>query len=194
MISSSYFGRCRFLQAFLPPVLLFFGAEISLNAQEGPHRPAPPHPGNSVAVPMRNGAIMVRMVTRVLEKDGIEAWNSDTYKVTLPGHPVGLKIVGENVAVFVQFTPYPRRSGRGVLVAQGQIFTETPEGEVQCRTIMHTVPLEYDEQLFFFPLGPGKSDDEAHIEIQIEMNRYNSTRVSEVPPETLSPPETVPGQ
>jgi hypothetical protein len=188
MISSSHFRSSCLLNIFLPPVLLFFGAKIPLNAQEGFH-PEPPHPGNSVNVPMRDRAIVLRMVTRVLEKGGVEAWNSDTYKVTIPGRPVGLKIVGENVAVFVHFTPYPRPNGRGVLVAQGQIFTEMPEGKIQCRTMMQTVPLEYDEQLFFFPLGPGKSDDEAHIEIQIEMNRYNSTQVSEIPPEKGSPPE-----
>jgi hypothetical protein len=134
------------------------------------------------------------MVTRVLEKDDTEAWNSDTYKVTLPGRPIGLKIVGENVAVFVQFTPYPRRNGRGVLVAQGQIFTETPDGGVQCRTMMRTVPLNYDEQIFFFPLGSGESNGEAHIEIQIEMSRYNSTQVSESPATDVPPPVSPYGQ
>jgi hypothetical protein len=137
---------------------------------------------------MRDRAIVMRMITRVLEKGNIEAWNSDTNKITIPGRPVGLKIVGENVAVFVQFTPYPRRDGRGVLVAQGQIFTETPDGGVQCITMMQTVPLEYGEQVFFFPLGSGKSSDEAHIEIQIEMNRYDETPVNESVPENDSAP------
>jgi hypothetical protein len=189
VIRPSYFGNSRFIHALLPPVLLFLCAEIPLNAQGGPPHPEPPHPKQSVAVPMSDSAIVLHMVTRVLEKGDIEAWNSDTYKVTLPGRPIGLKIVGENVAVFVQFTPYPRRNRSGVLVAHGQIFTETPDGKVQYRTVMQAVPLEYDEQLFFFPLGPGKSDDEAHIEIQIEMNRYKSTQVNEFPPGGLLTPE-----
>jgi hypothetical protein len=125
--------------------------------------------------------IELHMVTRVLEKGGVEAWNSDTYRVTAPGRPVGLKIVGENVAVYVQFTPYPRRNRQGVLVAQGQIFTETTEGGLQCRTMLQTVPLEYGEQVFFFPLGSGSSDDEAHIEIQIEMNHYEGLPVTDNP-------------
>lgn len=194
MIRYSHFRNRRILHILLPPVLLFFGAEIQLNAQDGPPPPRPPDPRNFVTAPMRDHAIVLRMITRVLEKGDIEAWNSDTYKVTLPGHPIGLKIVGENVAVFVQFTPYPRRNGRGALVAQGQIFTETPDGGVQCRTVMQTVPLQYDEQLFFFPLGPGESDDEAHIEIQIEMNRYTSTQVNEHPPEEVSALPPVPEQ
>ena len=194
MIRSSHSICSRILHILLPPVLLLLGSKVQLNAQNGPHPPPPPHPRNSVTVPMHDRAIVMRMVTRVLENGDIEAWNSDTYKVTFPGHPIGLKIVGENVAVFVQFTPYPRRNGRGVLVAQGQIFTEAPDGGVHCRTVMQTVPLQYDEQLFFFPLGPGESDDEAHIEIQIEMNRYSSTLVTELPQEGNSPQDSAPEQ
>jgi hypothetical protein len=132
---------------------------------------------------MRDRAIMLHMVTRVLESDNTEAWNSDTYKVTIPGRPVGLKIVGENVAVSVQFTPYQRRNGKAVLVAQGQIFTETPDGAVQCRTMMQTLPLDFGEQVFFFPLGSGRPGDDAHIEIQIEMTRYGEIPVTNVPPD-----------
>jgi hypothetical protein len=167
---------------FLPSFALIFCMKISVNAQDMPPPPVPP-PQTHTMTPMRDRAIVLHMVTRVLEKDDAEAWNSDTYKVTMPGRPIGLKIVGENIAVSVQFTPYPRRNGRGLLVAQGQIFTETPDGGVQCRTMLQTVPLEYGEQVFFFPLGSGKSDDEAHIEIQIEMNRYDSVPVTEAPPQ-----------
>jgi hypothetical protein len=163
--------------------MLFFCLKISVNAHDMPPPPPPPHPKAHVSVPMRDRAIVLHMVTRVLEKGDAEAWNSDTYKITIPGRPVGLKIVGENIAVSVQFTPYPRRNGQGVLVAQGQIFTEMPDGNVNYRTVLQTVPLEYGEQVFFFPLGSGESDDEAHIEIQIEMNRYNNIPVTEeLPP------------
>jgi hypothetical protein len=169
---------------FLPSFVLLFCIKISVNAQDIPPPPPPTHAMNPARDPMRERAVVLHMVTRVLEKGDKEAWNSDTYKVTIPGRPIGLKIVGENIVVSVQFTPYPRRNGRGLLVAQGQIFTETPDGGVQCRTILHTVPLEYGEQVFFFPLGSGKSDDEAHIEIQIEMNRFDSVPVTEAPPQS----------
>jgi hypothetical protein len=132
---------------------------------------------------MRDRAVILHMVTRVLEKDNTEAWNSDTYKVTIPGRPVGLKIVGENVAVSVQFTTYRHRNGKGILVAQGQIFTETPDGRVQGRTMMQTLPFDFGERIFFFPLGSGKQEDEAHIEIQIEMMRYEEIPVNSAPPD-----------
>lgn len=167
------------ISALVPSFLLFFCVKIPLSAQDG--RPPPPPPGGGVTAPLRSRAIELHMVTRVLEKDNVEAWNSDTYRVTAPGRPVGLRIVGENVAVYVQFTPYPRRNRQGVLVAQGHIFTETPGGGLQCRTMLQTVPLDYGEQVFFFPLGSGKSDDEAHIEIQIEMNHYEGIPVNNNP-------------
>ncbi|MDR2097390.1 MAG: hypothetical protein LBP37_02605 [Spirochaetaceae bacterium] len=170
----------------VPSFLLLFYVKTPLNAQDG--RPPPPRPRNNIAAHIRDRSIELHMVTRVLEKDNTEAWNSDTYKVTTPGHPVGLKIVGENVAVFVQFTPYPRNNGRGILVAQGRIFTGTPGGGVQCRTLLKTVPLQYGEQVFFFPLGPGRSDDEARIEIQIEMNRYSDIPVNEEAPDEADTP------
>jgi hypothetical protein len=161
----------------LPPLFLFFGAGISLNAQDV--QPPAPEQQNRVAQPLRDRAVVFRIVTRVLEKDNNEAWNSDTYKVTIPGRPVGLKIVGENVAVSVQFTLYQHRNMGSILVAQGQIFTEMPGGGVQCRTIMQTLPFDFGEQVFFFPLGSGDPDYEALIEIQLEMSRYNETTANE---------------
>jgi hypothetical protein len=171
----------------LSPLFFLFGAGVSLNAQDSP----PPDPQNRIAPPMRDSAVIFRIVTRVLEKDKNEAWNSDTYKVTIPGRPVGLKIVGENIAVSVKFTLYQHHNRGNILVAQGQIFIETPDGGVQGKTMMHILPVDFGEQIFFFPLGPGNSDDEAYIEIQLEMTRYNETPVNdgadETHPETQTP-------
>jgi hypothetical protein len=170
----------------LPPLFFFFGARATLNAQDKP--PPPPGSQNRIAPPMRDNAVMFRIVTRVMEKDETEAWNSETYKVTIPGRPVGLKIVGENIAVSVKFTLYQHRNRENIIVAQGQIFIETPDGGVQGKTMMHILPFDFGEQIFFFPLGPGNSDDEAHIEIQLEMTRYNGTAVNGGAGETF--PET----
>jgi hypothetical protein len=159
----------------LLPLLLFFGARIPLKAQD---EPSPPDPQNRIAPPMRDSAVMFRIITRVLEKDKTEAWNSDTYKVTIPGRPVGLKIVGENIAVSVQFTLYQHPRSGNILVAQGQIFIETLEGGVEGKTIMQILPCDFGERFFFFPLGPGNSDEEAHIEIQLEMTRYDGMSVN----------------
>jgi hypothetical protein len=161
----------------LPPALVLLLCVRNYAGAEGAAERDLPTPVISM---MRERAVVLRMVTRVLEKDDSEAWFSDSSKVTIPGRPVGIKIVGENVALSVQFTPYPGRNGKGVLVAQGQIWVET-SGGLQYRTMMQTVPLEYGEQVFFFPLGAGGPEDEARIEIQIDMRRYAETPVGESP-------------
>ncbi|MDR0382755.1 MAG: hypothetical protein LBH50_02080 [Spirochaetaceae bacterium] len=184
--------KSRMLGALLPPLFLLFGAKFSLNAQDGQ---PPPDPQKRITAPMRDRAVMFRIITRVLEKDDTEAWNSDTYKVMLPGRPVGLRIVGENVAVSVQFTLYQRRGSGVLLFAHVQIFTGTSDGGVQYRTMMQTLPIDFGEQIFFFPLGSEDADDEARIEIQLEMSRYDGTSVSGDSSETslATPPESPTG-
>ncbi|GHU40742.1 hypothetical protein FACS1894190_08000 [Spirochaetia bacterium] len=125
----------------------------------------------------REHGIILKMITRVLDQDKTVTWNSDSQKTTIPGRPVGLKIAGDNVAVSIQFTPYPRRNGNGVLVAQSQIWVEIPGEGIQYRTTMQTIPLKFGEQVFFFPLGNGA--ESAHIEIQIEMSRFESASVKD---------------
>ncbi|MDR2842814.1 MAG: hypothetical protein LBV52_06400 [Spirochaetaceae bacterium] len=119
-------------------------------------------------------AIVVHLTTRVLETDKTEVWHQESDKITLPGRPVGLKVVGDNVVVAVQFTVYPRKDGKGTLLAQGQIWVDVPGEGIKYRTTMQTVPLEFGEQLFFFPLG----DDEtgAHIEIQVVVSKYSGDK------------------
>jgi hypothetical protein len=185
MTAAAPSGNFRILGILLPPLVFLFGTGVFLNAQEGA---SPPNPQNPLSQPLRDRAVVFRIVTRVIEKDDTEAWNSDTYKVTVPGRPVGLKIVGENIAVSVQFTLYQHRNRGSILVAQGQIFTETPDGGVSCRTLIQTLPFNFGEQIFFFPLGSGNPDDEAHIEILLEMNRYDEMAANggtnETSPET----------
>jgi hypothetical protein len=39
-------------------------------------------------------------------------------------------------------------------------------------TTMETIPLEYGEPIYFFPLGEANSPNEARIELQVEMRPY----------------------
>jgi hypothetical protein len=167
--------KSRAFFRFLPVLLVFFfcvqGRAVA--------QKEPADPKNPMVHALRDRAIVLHMVTSVLENKDTVVWNSDSYKVTIPGRPVGLKVVGENIAVSVQFTAYPRRNGRGVLVAQGRVWIDVPEQGMQYKTVMQTVPLKYGEQVFFFPLGSGEEPDNARIRIQIEMTRYTETPVNE---------------
>ena len=120
----------------------------------------------------RERALSIRCVSRIVEANQQVVWNSENTKVTIPGRPVGIKLVGSNLVVEVLFTPFLRRNGRHVLVAQGQTWINIPNEGISYHTTMQTIPLEFGEQIYFFPLGSVDDKDEARIEIQLVVEPY----------------------
>jgi hypothetical protein len=145
--------------------LLFLAANTVVAAQE---------PGLEELLPgLKDRAVVLDIVARVVEQNRQEVWNSVNSKVTIPGRPVGLKLVGANVIVAVQFTPYFRRDGHIMLVAQGQIWVDVPNAGIRYQTTMQTIPMELGERIYFFPLGSADSpDEEARIEIMLVLRPY----------------------
>ncbi|MDR2536966.1 MAG: hypothetical protein LBC46_01550 [Treponema sp.] len=141
---------------------------------------------------LREQAIVIDIVARVVDNDREEIWNSANSKVTIPGRPVGLQLVGTNIVVIVQFTPYLRPDGNNVLVAQGQIWIDVPNLGITYQTTMQTIPLEFGEQIYFFPLGTVTSGGEAHIEIQLALRPYAEQKPKEMTPDTKTNPATSP--
>jgi hypothetical protein len=142
---------------------------------------------------LKEQAVKMAIVARVVERNQEEVWNSVNSKVTIPGRPVGMKLVGNNIVVAVQFTPYRQRNGRNILVAQGQIWIDVPNQGIRYQTTMETIPLEYGEQIYFFPLGSGENPNEPRIEIQVEINPYSEDQEApiqppQVPASELPPP------
>jgi hypothetical protein len=145
---------------------------------------------------LKDRAVVLDIVSRVVEQNQQEVWNSVDSRVTIPGRPVGLRLVGANVVVAVQFTPYFRRKGHSVLVAQGQIWVNVPNEGIRYLTTIQTIPIEFGEPIYFFPLGPADSLDEARIEIRLELRPYTEADQNKViagesgPPQPDSLPET----
>jgi hypothetical protein len=121
---------------------------------------------------LRDRAVVLNIIARIVEQDQEEIWNSNNSKVTIMGRPVSLKLIGENVVVNVQFTPYQQENGRSLLVAQGQIWINVPNEGVRYQTTLQSIPMEFGEQIYFFPLGKVHSGNEASIEIQLELHPY----------------------
>jgi hypothetical protein len=121
---------------------------------------------------LRERAVVLDIDARVLEKNQEEVWNASNSKVTIPGKPVGLRLVGENIVVALQFTPYFRKDGNNVLVAQGQIWVNVPNKGLHYQTTMQTIPIKFGEQIYFFPLGSADSPSDAHIEIRLALHPY----------------------
>ncbi|MCL2800645.1 MAG: hypothetical protein FWD28_02680 [Treponema sp.] len=112
---------------------------------------------------------------RVLADGQNVIWNENQRKTTIPGSPVGIRLVGSNIVVAVQFTPLIRRQGN-VLIAQGQIWIEEPGGGVSYYTSIQTIPMDFNEPIYFFPLGSGTNQQlNASIEIilTVSPNRAN---------------------
>jgi hypothetical protein len=121
---------------------------------------------------LRDQAVVINITARVIEDNQQEVFNSVNSRVTIPGRPVGIKLVGANLVVAVQFTPFFRRGGKNMLVAQGQIWIEIPNEGMRYRTTLQTIPMEFGEQVYFYPLGSVSKPDEARIEIQLELLPY----------------------
>jgi hypothetical protein len=142
---------------------------------------------------LKERAVKIDITARVIEQNLEEVWNSFNSKVTIPGRPVGMKLVGNNILVAVQFTPYRQRNGRNILVAQGQIWVDIPGQGIRYQTTMETIPLEYGERIFFFPLGSANNPDGPRIEIQVELHPYAGEPEAKMPDRPPVQESTDPG-
>jgi hypothetical protein len=129
----------------------------------------------------KDQAVVLDIQARVIEQNLMEIWNESHRRVTIPGRPVGIKMVGANVVVAAQFVPYLRRRGQNILVAQGQIWIEIPGQGIRYQTTMQTIPLAFNEPVYFFPLGSSEHSNEARIEIVLTMRSYKDSVETEIP-------------
>jgi len=145
--------------------LLLFVAAATVNAQENLLEDIPE---------LRDQAVVMRIVSRIVEQNEQVVWNLENSRVSLPGRPVGLKLVGTNLMVTVQFTFLLQPQDRHILVAQGQIWINTPDEGTRYYTTIQTIPVVFNEQILFFPLGSMYTRDEASIEIQLVVEPYSA--------------------
>ena len=121
---------------------------------------------------LMRSALVMDINARIVEQNQTVIWNESHQKTIMPGRPVGIKLVGANLVVVAQFTPYIRRGLQKFLVAQGQIWMEIPNQGIRYYTSMQTIPLEFGEPVYFFPLGPRKDEDAACIEVMLTLRPY----------------------
>jgi len=139
--------------------------------QEGPV-PVSRDPRHQGGPRFRGRPLVLEINARVVERDETVIWNESHKKNTIPGRPVEIKLVGSNLVIVAQFTPYVRRGVQKFLVAQGQIWMEVPGQGIRYHTSMQTIPLEFGEPIYFFPLGPHGPEDTARIEVMLTLYPY----------------------
>jgi len=123
---------------------------------------------------LRNRSVLVNIDSRVLDEEKTVVWNETHSKLAIPGSPVGIKLVGSNVVVEVQFTPFIRRQG-SVLAAQVQIWYNEQGKGIRYYTSIQTIPFEFGEPIYFFPLGTSTQFSSSIIEIILKVNRNTNT-------------------
>lgn len=133
-------------------------------------------PARNIHQGFRGRSITMDISARIIENEEVVVWGESHQRVTMSGNPVSLKLVGSNVVVVVQFTPFIRPRGESVLVAQGQIWLEIPNQGIRYHTSIQTIPLQFDEPIFFFPLGTsqggGAFENNAYIEVMVITKPY----------------------
>jgi hypothetical protein len=117
--------------------------------------------------------VVLEINARLMGENGTVIWNESHLKETLLGRPVGIKLVGNNLIVDVQFTPYFRQGTRSLL-AHAQIWMEIPNQGVRNYTTTQTIPVEFGDPVYFFPLGSGSAGDDSRIEIMLTLRRVQS--------------------
>ena len=132
----------RFLYLFL--FLIAANFSISAQSENTSIRELPPG--------LRSQALLLSIESRVVGEGQEVIWSESNRRVTIPGTPTGVQLMGSNVLVVAQFTPFIGPDGN-VLVAQGQIWIADPNGVVNYYTSIQTIPMELGEQIYFFPLG-----------------------------------------
>ena len=174
-----FFGSIR-KTALLGGILLFLCGMYALHAEE----PDPPEVQEAQGAVLeqlpglRERAVVMHIASRIVEQNHQIVWNMETTKITIPGRPVGLKLVSSDLVVNMQFTPFLRNNGKHTLVAQGQIWINVPDEGISYHTTMQTIPLDFQEQIYFFPLGSMNSREESHIEIQLMMSPLSESNPS----------------
>ena len=149
-------------------ILFLIAANHCIFAQDLPTTEVT-HEGGQMMQGFRRRALVIDIDARVLDPQQEVIWNETHHKLAMPGSPVGVKMVGSNVVVTVQFTPFIRRHGQNVLVAQGQIWVNDPDKGMSYYTLIQTIPLEFGEPVYFFPLGSSQQLDSL-IEMIITVN------------------------
>jgi len=141
-------------------------SNVSLPSGDSPMQNLPPR--------FRRGAVVMDIDARILEAGKI-IWNETNQKTTIPGRPVEVKLIGENLVVVVRFTFIQNNNGgQKLLVAQGQIWMADPSQGIRYQASVQTIPVEFNETVCYFPLGSLKpeSDATSSIEVMLTLKPY----------------------
>jgi hypothetical protein len=120
----------------------------------------------------------INIAARVSETGEDAVWKVESSELTVPGKSVSVKLVGKNIVVLAQFTPYVSENNGVILVAQGQVWISSPmDDQIKYLTTLKNIPVNLGEKVIFFPLGvkniQEKEKNVYNIELEIKILPYN---------------------
>jgi hypothetical protein len=141
----------------------FGGARLTAQAQSQ---------SQDVPEALKGKALTVSINAYVLQDGSTVAWQQQGLRYTVPGTPVAFRLVGSNVVIAIQITPYENDKGGAILVTQGQIWVKGEGGELSYRTTLESVLVRFGEKVLFFPLGRS-ADGRAPLCVELSVDHYN---------------------
>jgi hypothetical protein len=157
---------------------LFFAAIAAVPAELWAQDTSPPdtdRPGHGrpgIMPRFTRQAFLLEINARIIERDNEVSWNEVRTQVTDIGRAVEIRLLGDNLAVVAQFTPYMGRGAGYFIVAQGQVWMDTEGQGVRYQASMQTIPVEIGEAIHFLPLGPAR-EGTASIELILTVRMYD---------------------
>lgn len=119
-------------------------------------------------------ALNVNIAARVSEAGENAVWNVESTELTVPGKSISVRLVGSNIVIVAQFTPYIGEGDSLILLAQGQVWISSPaEESMKYLATLKSIPITLGERVLFFPLGvkslEQKSGNMYNIELEIKI-------------------------
>jgi hypothetical protein len=127
-------------------------------------------------------AFNISLEITVQEGDDETVWTLDVSRITIIGRSVSVRLVGSNILIAANLTPYQDSRDEDTinLVVQWQTWlTSAGEGVVEYKPAMRTIPLDIGESAMFFPLGSEQEKNDFNsfnIAIKLQVNPYIAQR------------------
>ncbi|PKL23646.1 MAG: hypothetical protein CVV47_14165 [Spirochaetae bacterium HGW-Spirochaetae-3] len=164
--------------AFSGTAILAAFVAVSAWAQQSPSLEAPlkvaAESGSLAAIPpaLIGEALTVTINASVGSSSETPDWEATDIKYTIPGTSVSVKMVGSEVAIVITVTPYKKKEGGLLLVAQGQVWYKDGESGLRYRTTIDTLSVAFGERVLFYPFG-AHAGIGAPLRVELIMDRYS---------------------
>ena len=118
--------------------------------------------------------LSMNIEARISEFGEDAVWKVESSKHTISGRSVSVKLVGDNIVVLADFTPYVDTDSSIVLVAQAHVWISPQGGKpLEHFTALTSLPVRMGEKVLFFPLGvmsmETNPDNTYNIELEIHV-------------------------